>query len=67
MAVEVVHMLKHRKAKPQPQQDNDRFLIDMWRQENEARRVEGLPPVPYEVWLQWYRWRQKQDQQGGAP
>jgi hypothetical protein len=59
-----------RKERPKPQaQDNDKILIDMWRYENEVRRSEGLPPIPWEVWLSWWRWHNRQaqqDRQGGT-
>ena len=53
--------------KPKPQsQDIDKSLIELWRAENEVRKLEGLPPVSWEVWLSWYKWRKKQAEQGGV-
>jgi hypothetical protein len=57
-------MLK--RAKHQPQPDNDKVLIELWKAENDARKADGLPPIPWEVWLEWYKWRQKQAQQGNG-
>jgi len=59
-----------KRSKPQPQhqpQDNEKVLVELWRAENEARKADGLPPVPYEIWRQWYLWRQKQAQEGARP
>jgi hypothetical protein len=67
---EVVAMVfKHRnKPKPQSKQDleNEKFLRQIWQYENHARQLEGLPPISWEAWLSWYKWRQKQAQQGGS-
>jgi hypothetical protein len=66
-------VILRRKERPKPQgqgqgQDIDKFLIDMWRYENEVRKSEGLPPIPWEVWLSWYKWHNRQAQQeGGRP
>lgn len=62
-------MLKRSKPqhKPQPQpQDNDKVLIELWKAENDARKMEGLPPIPYEIWLEWYRWRERQAKESGG-
>jgi hypothetical protein len=59
-------MLKRSKPQQKPQhQDNDMVLVELWKAENEARKMEGLPPVPWEVWLSWYKWRQKQAKESG--
>ena len=60
-------MLK--RARPQAKhqhQDSDKVLVELWKAENDARKADGLPPVPWEVWLEWYRWRQRQAE-GGRP
>jgi len=31
--------------RPQQDQDNEEFLRQLWQYENEARRLEGLPPI----------------------
>jgi len=57
-----------RRTKPQPQakpQDNDKVLVELWKAENDARKADGLPPIPWEVWLEWYQWRQKHAKEGG--
>jgi hypothetical protein len=63
---EVIAVFKRAKAKPQPKesQDNDKMLVELWRAENDARKADGLPPIPYEIWVEWYRWRHKESQQG---
>jgi hypothetical protein len=54
-----------KRVKPQAKpQDSDKVLVELWKAENEARKADGLPPVPYETWLEWYRWRQKQAKEG---
>jgi hypothetical protein len=58
-------MVFRHKPKPQPQ-EIDKSLIELWRAENEVRKLEGLPPVSWEVWLSWYKWRKKQAEQGGV-
>ena len=68
--IEVMAMFKRNKPQHRPQQgqDNEDFLRQLWQYENEARRLEGLPPISWEVWLSWYKWHRKQAQQeGGAP
>jgi hypothetical protein len=62
---EVVAVVFKSKPKPQPQ-DIDKSLVELWRAENEVRKMEGLPPVSWEVWLSWYKWRKKQAEQGGV-
>jgi hypothetical protein len=61
---EVMAMFKRSKPQQKPQPDSDKMLVELWRAENEARKTEGLPPIPWEVWLEWYKWRQKVAQQG---
>jgi uncharacterized protein YkwD len=65
---EVVAMFKRNRPRPRPQQgqENEEFLRQMWKYENEARRLEGLPPVSWEVWFTWYMWHKKVAQQGGG-
>ena len=58
-------MLKRAKPQAKPQPDSDKVLIELWKAENDARKADGLPPVPWEVWLEWYQWRQKQAKEGG--
>ena len=61
-------MFKRVKPQAKPQhQDSDKVLVELWKAENDARKMEGLPPVPWEVWLSWYRWRQKVAQEGARP
>ncbi len=56
------------KAQQRQDQDNEDFLRQLWQYENRARQLEGLPPIPWEVWLSWYKWHRKMAQQeGGAP
>jgi len=58
-------MLKRAKPQAKPQPDSDKVLIELWKAENDARKADGLPPVPWEVWLEWYRWHQRQAKEGG--
>ena len=43
----------------------DRILVDLWRAENDARKADGLPPISFKLWYQWYSQRHG-DGQGGA-
>ena len=55
-----------RKKPKQNKEDTiDRILIDLWRAENDARKMEGLPPISFKIWYQWYSQRHG-DGQGGA-
>jgi len=55
-----------RKKPKQNKEDTiDRILIDLWRAENDARQMEGLPPISFKIWYQWYSQRHG-DGQGGA-
>ncbi len=67
-STEVMVMFKRNKPqhRPQQDQDNEDFLRQLWKYENEARRLEGLPPIPWEVWLSWYKWHRKMAQQEGG-
>ena len=58
----MVFKKKPKKAKEDPM---GRILIDMWRQENDVRRLEGLPPISLSEWLRYYQQRHS-DGQGGA-
>ena len=57
-------MFKRSKPQHKPQPDSDKMLVELWKAENDARKADGLPPIPYEIWLEWHRWRQKVAQQG---
>ena len=56
-------MLK--RSKPQQKPQPDMVLVELWKAENEVRKMEGLPPIPWEVWLSWYKWRQNQAKESG--
>mgnify|MGYP001772458005 CR=1 FL=1 len=57
-------VLRKRKVEVEAKdKDNDKFLVELWRYENEVRKMEGLPPIPWEVWLSWYKWHRRQAQQ----
>ena len=53
---------RDKKGKENPM---DRILIDMWKQENEVRRLEGLPPMSLSEWLKYYQQRHGDGQGGG--
>jgi hypothetical protein len=53
---------KDKKDKENPM---DRILVDMWKQENEVRRLEGLPPISLREWLKYYQQRHGDGQGGG--
>ena len=54
-----------RKDKKDKENPMDRILIDMWKQENEVRRLEGLPPMSLSEWLKYYQQRHGDGQGGG--
>jgi len=57
-----------KRSKPQPQnQDNEKMLVELWKAENDARKADGLPPIPFEIFKEWYRWREKQAREGASP
>ena len=58
-------MFKWSKPQQKPQPQPNMVLVELWKQENEVRKMEGLPPIPWEVWLSWYKWRQKQAKESG--
>jgi len=43
----------------------DRILIDLWKAENDARQAEGLPPISFSLWYQWYSQRHGDGKGGG--
>lgn len=57
-------MLKRSKPQAKPQPDSDKMLVELWKAENDARKADGLPPIPYEIWLEWHRWRERQAKEG---
>jgi hypothetical protein len=60
--VAVVFKKKGKKDKGDPM---DKILIDLWKQENEVRRLEGLPPMSLQEWLRYYSQRHGDGQGGG--
>jgi uncharacterized protein YkwD len=67
-STEVVAMVFKHRQRPRPQQDqeNEAFLRQLWQYENQARQLEGLPPISWEVWLSWWKWHRKVAQQEGG-
>jgi len=55
--------------KKKPKKDTtpgiDRIVIDLWKAENDARQADGLPPISFSLWYQWYSQRHGNGQ-GGA-
>ncbi len=58
-------MVFRRKPKKDKEDTIDRIIIDLWRAENDARQAEGLPPISFKLWYQWYSQRHGDGQGGG--
>jgi len=58
-------MVFKKKSKKDKENTIDRILIDLWKAENDARQMEGLPPISFRLWYQWYSQRHGNGQGGG--
>ena len=58
-------MIFKKRDKKDKEDTIDRILIDLWKAENDARQMEGLPPISFRLWYQWYSQRHGNGQGGG--
>ena len=58
-------MVFKKKSKKDKEDTIDRIIIDLWKAENDARQMEGLPPISFRLWYQWYSQRHGNGQGGG--
>ena len=62
---EVVAVVFKKRDKNNKENPLDKILLDLWKQENEVRQLEGLPPISFRLWYQWYSQRHGDGQGGG--